>query len=110
MAKGGRVQRDWTKVLAAQAASGLSIAAFCRQEGINLSLFHRRRQDRLTAAVPATGAGSFIELRPPPPVPSGSGVSMVTAEGWRIEVAPDFDGATLDRLLESVHRHLACWR
>ena len=64
----------------------------------------------MTAAVPAPGPGRFIEQRPPPPVPLGSGGSMVTAEGWRIEVAPDFDGATLDRLLESVHRHLACWR
>ena len=109
MAKQGRVQRDWPKVLAAQAASGLSIAAFCRQEGINLSLFHRRRQDGSAAVTPAT-TGSFIELRPPPPVPSGSGVSMVTAAGWRIEVAPDFDAATLERLLESVHRHLACGR
>lgn len=109
MAKPGRVQRDWPKVLAAHAASGLSIAAFCRQQGINLSLFHRRRQDGLAAAAPAT-TGSFIELRPPPTVPSGSGVSMVTAAGWRIEVAPDFDAATLDRLLDRVHRHLACWR
>lgn len=109
MAKRPRVQRDWPKVLAAQAASGVSIAAYCRQEGINLSLFHRRRQDRLAAVVPAT-AGRFIELRPPPTAPSGSGVAVVTAEGWRIEVAPDFDAATLDRLLDSVHRHLACWR
>lgn len=108
MAKQGRVQRDWAKVLAAQTASGLSIAAFCRQEGISLSLFHRRRQDRLAAVVAAT-AGSFVELRPPPTIPSGSGVSMVTEGGWRIEVAPDFDASTLDRLLDRVHRHLACW-
>jgi len=109
MAKRPRVQRDWPTVLAAQAASGVSIAAFCRQQGIDPSLFHRRRQDRLAAVVPAT-TGSFIELRPPTTVPSGSGVSMVTEGGWRIEVAADFDGATLDRLLDSVHRHLTCWR
>jgi len=109
MAKRPRVQRDWPKVLAAQAASTLSIAAFCRQEGINLSLFHRRRRDGLAAVTPAT-AGRFIELQPQPPSSSGSGVSIVTARGWRIEVAPDFDAATLDRLLDSVHRHLACWR
>ena len=110
MAKRPRVKRDWPQVLAAQAASGLSIAAYCRQEGINLSLFHRRRQECLPAAVPASAAGSFIELRPQSTAPLSSGVSMVTAEGWRIEVAPDFDAATLDRLLASVHRHLACWR
>lgn len=109
MAKHPRVQRDWPKVLAAQAASGLSIAAFCRHEKINLSLFHRRRQDHLAAVVPAA-AGSFIELRPQPTAPSGSGVSMVAEGGWRIEVAPDFDAATLDRLLGCVHRHLTCWR
>lgn len=110
MAKQVRVQRDWPKVLAAQVASGLSIAAFCRQEGINLSLFHhRRRQEGAAAMVPAA-AGSFIELRPPSTAPSGSGVSMVTEGGWRIEVAPDFDAATLDRLLASVHRHRACCR
>ena len=44
MAKRKRVQRDWPAVVQAYAASGLSVTAFCRDQGISTSLLYRWRQ------------------------------------------------------------------
>jgi len=93
MSKRDRVRRDWPAVLEAQAASGLTVAAFCRQEGINQSLFHRWRRRHPVAA------DGFVELRPVERQAAGSGITVVTDHGWRLELEPTFDAATLQRVL-----------
>jgi len=59
MSPGKRVQRDWPAVLAAQSASGLSVAAFCRQEKIAEGLFYSWRQRGRRASADE----GFVELQ-----------------------------------------------
>ena len=105
MAKHRRVRRDWPTVLQTFEDSGLSIATFCRQQGICRSLLYRWRQ-RLGAGAPSEDA--FVELRPALEPRPGSGVTVVSDQGWRLELEPGFDEATLDRVLACVSRRGPC--
>ena len=107
MAKRRRVQRDWPAVLREHADSGLSVTAFCRQQGIAPSLVYRWRQRCETAPV-APSPDSFVELHPIADRPSGSGVAVVTEAGWRLDLEPGFDVATLERVLTCVGKPAAC--
>ena len=109
MSKSKRVQRDWPTVLAAQLASDLSVAAFCRQQGIATSLFYGWRQRSQRQSAPTSGNG-FVELQPVDPPPVTSGITMVSERGWRIELSPDFDTATLQRVLACGAPSGACSR
>jgi len=104
MAKRRRVRRDWAAVVQAQAGSGLTAAEFCRQQGICRQSFYRGRQREQRAPT----ATNFVELRPVVGPGSVSGVAVVLDGGWRIEVEPGFDLATLERLLTGVRRSAAC--
>lgn len=105
MAKRRRIRRDWPGVLQAHADSGLSVTAFCRQQGISPSLLYRWRQ---RCQPGATTEKAFVELHPVPEHPSGSGVTVVTDSGWRLELEPGFDAATLERVLTCVGHRVAC--
>jgi len=100
-----RVRRDWAAVVEAQRGSGLSVRAFCRQEHINVSLFyHHRQQCRRAAALAPAG---FVELRPVAGPATAAGVTVLVA-GWRVEVAPDFDPPTLQRVCACLGRGQTC--
>jgi len=107
MAKRKRVRRNWPAVLQAHTESGLSVSAFCHQQGISASLLYRWRRRCQTEAVPAAADG-FVELRPLDGGASGSGVTVVTDVGWRLELEPGFDAATLERALVCARRGVAC--
>ncbi len=104
MTKRKRVRRDWPAIVQAQADSGLSVAAFCHNQGIATNLFYRWRQ-RCRVATPAA---NFVELRPVDRPLSGSGVAVVTDAGWRLELEPGFDEATLERALACATRSASC--
>jgi len=104
MTKRKRVRRDWPAMMQAQADSGLSVAAYCHNQGIAASLFYRWRQRCRVA--PA--AADFVELRPVERSPSASGVAVVTDAGWRLELEPGFDVATLERTLACATRSGVC--
>lgn len=66
---GRRVRRDadgWRALLARQAESGLSAAAFCARERLSAASFYqwRSRLSRGAAVVPAAGSprGGFVDL------------------------------------------------
>jgi transposase-like protein len=102
-----RVSRDWAAVVAAQATSGEGVKAFCRRQGIGANLFYRWRV-RLGAQRASAGAPpAFVELRPAAGL-ACSGVTVVVARGWRIELAPGFDAATLSRALACVQTPVPC--
>jgi len=107
MAKRRRVRRDWPALVQAQATSGLSVSAFCRQQGLSMSHFYRMRRCCRGTETSAVGAG-FVELRAVDPQGSGSGVAVVLDGGWRLELAPGFDAPTLERVLACVARRGAC--
>jgi transposase-like protein len=103
-----RVQRDWAALLVAHAESGDDVRTFCRREGIGPNLFYRWRT-RLRAQRTGKASPLFVPLRPVAVGGSGaSGVTVVTARGWRIELAPGFDVATLERALACAQSQLAC--
>ena len=104
MSPGKRVQRDWPAVLAAQSASGLSVAAFCRQEKIAEGLFYSWRQRGRSASADQ----GFVELQAVAPGAVATGVTMVYDDGWRVELALDFDTATLQRVLCCTVDRVAC--
>ena len=109
MSKGKREQRDWPAVLASQLASGLNVAAFCRRERIAQSLFYSWRQRcEPGAASRAADAEGFVEWQPVDRPSSATGVTMVYNDGWRVELALDFDRATLQRVLCCSVDRVAC--
>jgi hypothetical protein len=97
----------WRGLLAKQSSSGLSIAAFCRREGVALSTFHWwKRKLTVTGGRREPRAVDWVEARPllPPPLPGDAAVRLGNARGIWIEFAscpaPDVLRATLHALHE----------
>ena len=103
-----RVQRVWAAVVAAQAGSGETPVTFCRRQGIVPNLFYRWRTRLWSEATPPA-LPLFVQLRPVAVAErASSGVTVVAAGGWRFELAPGFDAATLERALACVQTQVAC--
>jgi len=89
----------WAEVVKQQEASGLSVAAYCRQEGIKRWKFfawRRRLRDQ------AESTGEFVPLSFREESDSvGSGVAVVVG-GVRLELSSGFDEAELRRALRIV--------
>jgi hypothetical protein len=114
-----KVRRDlqkeslWRRRLAEQAASGLSIVGWCRQNGVAASLFHfwkrtiARREGggaraQLQRCVRAKGAAGFAQVvvsAPPGGIQSGScdggAIEIVLRGGPVVRVSAGFDARTL---------------
>lgn len=116
----------WREQTQRQAASGLSIAAWCRQNQVAISSFHywRRtlaRRDKLittTMTDPALAAAFvpvLLETRPhaqpPQPDPVIHDAALIEIllhhRSARVRVAPGFDASTLARLLDVLEQR-AC--
>jgi hypothetical protein len=97
--------RYWTAaeaatVLAAVAASGLSLPAFAARHGL-LRRRLERRQRQLAAVQPV--AETFVEVTLPPVVyPAVSGFEIVLRSGRVVRVGAGFDAEELRRLLAVV--------
>jgi transposase-like protein len=93
-------------------ASGQTQRAFCRQWGITANTLRswcRRLGDAAGGGgEPAANAGCApprlleLQVRADAPASKETGIGLVTRSGVRIEVYPDFDAATLQRLLALV--------
>jgi transposase-like protein len=99
--------RRWTvgtarTVLAAQARSGLSVAAFAAREGVDPQrlYFWRRRLD----AGSETGRPAFIEVRPA----AIQHVEIVLRSGQVVRVAESIDAVVLRRLIEALDQDAPC--
>jgi len=112
MAKRRRVRRDWADLVQAQPGSGLTVRAFCQQVGVSSSQFYRWRRRGATLERPvAAPAGAFLQLQPVDDHPlTSSGVTLVSPEGWRLEVAAGFDQTTLEQVLTCLAARRACSR
>jgi hypothetical protein len=86
------------------ARSGLSIAAFCRKQGVALSTYHywRRR-----GAAPADG--DFVELRlgEAAPTPPATPIRL-ELRGATLSLPENFSVQSLRRCLEAVRDCLSC--
>lgn len=102
-------RRHWTiaearSVIAALAASGLSLTAFARREGVHTERLRRWRH-RLTAddrrrTPRAAPAPELIEIRPRRPEP----VEIILASGRVLRVAESIDVSVLARLVAALER------
>ena len=83
----------WRGLLQRQGSSGLSIAAFCRREGVSQPSFYAwRRRLRVEA--------TFAEVTLVPELPARSfGIELRLPGRLRVVVRPDFDRRTLLDLL-----------
>ncbi len=68
-----RTEAEWSAIVQRLRASGLSLPAFCRREGVSLSSLQRWRR-RLEVA----GSSDFVELEP---------AASTAAATWELEIA-----------------------
>jgi transposase-like protein len=124
MAQRKRTTRDskkepyWREHLARQAASGMNIVQWCRQNGVSASLFHywkralARRDGRIqapkpepTPAAPAAPLFAQVVLTTPPPAArpltpdGGAPIEIIMEDSRVVRVRPGFDAPTLARVL-----------
>lgn len=100
-------RRFWLSHLEAWRDSGLSMAAYARQVGISSkSLSYWQGKERHKASPsdatqrPRLVPVSVAAVTPSePPARRDAGLCLVTRQGQRVEIATDFDSATLQRLL-----------
>ena len=100
------VESQWVRQVRQQQASGLSVAAFCRRQGLAQATFYAWRK-RLGRAGPpaaaASGAGSFVELKlAQEPQRGASALTLLLAGGRGVRVRRGFDPALLRELLAAL--------
>jgi transposase-like protein len=103
-----RSRAEVEQLIAELATSGLNRTEFCRAHGISLSTLNRYRnrksQQSGTAMQTRLVAVELSESGSSRSAGAGSGLAVVSAGGWRIDVACGFDGVTLGRLLRVLER------
>jgi transposase-like protein len=115
MGASGNDRREyWQDALARQAESGLSAAAFCRQESISAPSFYswrRTLREREAEAAPGSigepAAAKFVPVR----IASGSSsqsVRILLPHGTSIEALSDVDRGALVELLTALREAQLC--
>jgi hypothetical protein len=132
MAKVRRQAAEWARLIDQWRASGLSLPAFCSQQGLKRGTMQNwvyktplkqaveqarlqarsagtLRQDPLPPPVPSPAflPIHIAELAATTPVPDRTGVEVVLGPGRRIVIAPGFDPETLRRVV-AVLEDLPC--
>lgn len=103
-------RRFWRSHLKAWRDSGLSMVAYARQAGISsksLGYWHGKAKRESSPAVipqrprlvPVSVAATAALDASESSTSSDAGLCLVTRKGQRVEIATDFDPATLQRLL-----------
>ena len=92
-------RRRWEGILAEQEGSGLSIAAFCRERGLNVHTFHYwKKRLRPKASDAATPNTSFQELELAAASPSSHHLEIIVGD-VTVRVPPAFAEEDLRRVL-----------
>jgi len=111
VAKGRDANREesWREILQRRAVSGMTVNAFCEQEGLKPSAYHywqreikRRDADRpaqrsTTAKVPALVPVQLVD-----DCREAAAVEIVVNNGYRIRVSPEATTEHLSRVLQAV--------
>ena len=102
-----RTRAQWEQLVEGWRRSGLTQQAYCERQGISLSRLQHWHRCLREMESPSSGvASATVRLVPidwvdsEPRIPSlAAGLTLVLRAGMRLEVTPDFDGPTLQRLL-----------
>jgi hypothetical protein len=107
-----RTRAEVQELVAEFVSSGMRRSEFCQSRGLSFSTLDRhlkkRRRKRMRRSVSSAGRLVPVELaarKSPTQYESSCGLAVVLLGGRRIEVHPDFDTDTFERLvsvLESV--------
>jgi transposase len=96
-------EQFWRRMMRLWRSSGLSVCAFCEEQGFSQPSFYawrRRLAERDSAAVAFVPVRVAAEPQSPSQGDGSAGaVELVLNEGRRLRVGPGFDGPTLKRLL-----------
>lgn len=96
------VRKKWSRIIAAQRRSGLSVAGFCEERGIPASsLFGWKRKLR-GGADQTPRASGFVEARVRGAVGVGGEVAVELASGRRIIVGSGFDRRVLLEVIDAL--------
>ena len=118
MADRRRTREQWQSIVEGWSSSSLTQAQYCAQQGISVTSFHRWR-DRLAQDVDSGDRGTRqdvtervgwvpVELHEvPASVMAGPALTLVLANGLRLEVGADFEPRTLRRVLAVLLEPLA---
>lgn len=93
----------WTKLIRAQAASGLTIKAFCAEQKVSLYQFYKWNQRLRKEARTQPPASGFIKLFPSADAPASPIRIRITEQIW-IEVSEGFHPPTLLSVIQTVCR------
>jgi hypothetical protein len=102
MVRGVELENRWRQLIARQAASGLSITAFCREEGVSLGSFFGWRKRLRNRPQPDGVDDRFIAIDLPASV--ADAFEVVLTSGRRVVVPGRFDPeafAIIVRILEA---------
>jgi len=91
-------ERFWRRMVRRCRSSGLSVRAFCEEQGLSEPSFYAWRR---TLAERDAAAVRFVpvQVTPPPQPTTAAAVELVLGPGRRLRIGPGFDGPTLTRLL-----------
>ena len=109
----GRQQRrrQWERRVARWRASGLSMAAYCRQHGLSYWMFVRWRQ-RIERTVTTWRSSSVFRAATLIPVvaptPGGGAITIRLPDGIGIEVKPGFDAGVLNAVMRALRGSSSC--
>jgi len=95
-------ERFWRRQMRRWRTSGLSVRAFCAEQGLSEPSFYvwRRRLAEREATVPFVPLTVTPEVRTAIAADGSAGsVELVLDAGRRLRIGPGFDGPTLVRLL-----------
>lgn len=98
----------WQGLVQEQVRSGMSAAAFCKGNQLNLHCFYswrRRFKDESDAKV----TGAFLELVPSCKI-QDSGIRIRLGERLSVELDRGFDPRTLRTAIDALCGKESCWR
>ncbi len=94
-------KRDyWKHIISEWECSGCKTqAAFCRQVGVSIKSFSRWRSVFACEALQSPLGVGFAKVEVQAPDSAGSGIRIGLSHHAHIDISPDFDEATLRRVL-----------
>jgi len=97
----GEKRRFWQEQIARQSQSKLTQAQYCDQNGLKLSQFtHWKYKSPKKTSAEVT----FVSVPIPTKPAVQAALNLITTGGYRIEVHPGFDPATLRQLIATLER------
>jgi hypothetical protein len=100
----------WRGVLKEHAASGLSMAGYCREHGLRTWQVYewnnRLRDSESTPFIKVDVSSAEVPVQPEPHRVQSSGIELHHRRGWSLMVEPGFDATHLRRVLRVLEQEL----